>query len=92
MTATTNTDTTTTARDGVTPVVEADGLSVTFPIRQGMFKPKLQLHAVQDVSITINPAQAYGLVGESGSGKSTTGRALLRLVADRFGHHQDLRP
>ena len=65
---------------GVTPVVEADDLSVTFPISQGMFKPKLLLHAVQNVSITINPAQAYGLVGESGSGKSTTGRALLRLL------------
>ena len=78
MTATDTTTNPTTA--GVTPVVEADGLSVTFPIGQGMFKPKLQLHAVQDVSITINPAQAYGLVGESGSGKSTTGRALLRLL------------
>ena len=53
---------------------------MSFPIRQGMFKPKLQLRAVQDVSITIQPHQTYGLVGESGSGKSTTGRALLRLL------------
>jgi oligopeptide/dipeptide ABC transporter ATP-binding protein len=65
---------------GEVPIVQAEGLGVTFPIRQGMFKPKLQLHAVQDVSITIQPRQTYGLVGESGSGKSTTGRALLRLV------------
>jgi oligopeptide/dipeptide ABC transporter ATP-binding protein len=66
--------------NGETPVVEATGVSVSFPIRQGMFKPKLRLRAVQDVSITIQPRQAYGLVGESGSGKSTTGRALLRLL------------
>jgi oligopeptide/dipeptide ABC transporter ATP-binding protein len=65
---------------GEPPVVEASGVSVSFPIRQGMFKPKLKLRAVQDVSITIQPRQTYGLVGESGSGKSTTGRALLRLL------------
>jgi oligopeptide/dipeptide ABC transporter ATP-binding protein len=65
---------------GAVPVVEAQGISVSFPIRQGMFKPKLQLRAVQDVSMTIQPRQTYGLVGESGSGKSTMGRALLRLV------------
>jgi peptide/nickel transport system ATP-binding protein len=69
-----------TSTAGEVPVVEAEGVSVSFPIRQGMFKPKLQLRAVQDVSITIRPHQTYGLVGESGSGKSTTGRALLRLL------------
>ncbi len=71
---------TSTSANGEAPVVEATGVSVSFPIRQGMFKPKLRLRAVQDVSITIQPRQAYGLVGESGSGKSTTGRALLRLL------------
>jgi oligopeptide/dipeptide ABC transporter ATP-binding protein len=68
------------SNNGGVPVVQAEGVSVTFPISQGLFKPKLKLHAVQDVSITIQPRQTYGLVGESGSGKSTTGRALLRLV------------
>jgi oligopeptide/dipeptide ABC transporter ATP-binding protein len=79
---------TTVSANGDVPVVHAEGITVTFPIRQGMFKPKLQLHAVQDVSLTIRPRQAYGLVGESGSGKSTTGRALLRLVKIDSGRIQ----
>ncbi|MFV0306709.1 MAG: ABC transporter ATP-binding protein [Desertimonas sp.] len=62
------------------PVVVAEKLHVTFPIRQGLMKPKLTLRAVQDVDLRIERRQAIGLVGESGSGKSTTGRALLRLL------------
>jgi peptide/nickel transport system ATP-binding protein len=65
---------------GGTPVIDAEGISVSFPVRQGMFHHALRLHAVQNVTLSIQPHQTYGLVGESGSGKSTTGRALLRLL------------
>lgn len=37
------------------------------------------LHAVDDVSFTIEKGKTLGVVGESGCGKSTTGRAILRL-------------
>lgn len=37
------------------------------------------LHAVDDVSFTINKGETLGLVGESGCGKSTCGRAIIRL-------------
>lgn len=37
------------------------------------------LHAVDDVSFTIDKGKTLGVVGESGCGKSTTGRAILRL-------------
>jgi oligopeptide/dipeptide ABC transporter ATP-binding protein len=37
------------------------------------------LHAVSDVSLTINPGETVGLIGESGAGKSTIGRLALRL-------------
>jgi len=37
------------------------------------------LHAVDDVSFTIDRGKTLGVVGESGCGKSTTGRAILRL-------------
>lgn len=37
------------------------------------------LHAVDDVSFSINKGQTLGVVGESGCGKSTMGRAILRL-------------
>ena len=41
--------------------------------------PKGLLHAVDDVSFSIEEGKTMGLVGESGCGKSTTGRVILRL-------------
>lgn len=38
-----------------------------------------QVHAVDDVSLTIQANEILGLVGESGSGKSTFGKTLLGL-------------
>lgn len=37
------------------------------------------LHAVDDVSFTLEKGKILGVVGESGCGKSTMGRAILRL-------------
>lgn len=43
------------------------------------------VRAVDDVSITIEPGEVYGLIGPNGSGKSTTMKALLGLVAPTSG-------
>ena len=43
------------------------------------------LHAVDDVSFTIEEGKTLGVVGESGCGKSTTGRAILRLLEPTAG-------
>ena len=42
--------------------------------------PKGKLHAVDDISFSLDKGKTLGLVGESGCGKSTTGRVILRLL------------
>jgi oligopeptide/dipeptide ABC transporter ATP-binding protein len=43
------------------------------------------LHAVDDVSFSIEKGRTLGLVGESGCGKSTCGRAILQLIQPTSG-------
>ena len=60
-------------------LLEVKGLKKYFSTPRGM------LHAVDDVTFTINNGQTLGVVGESGCGKSTTGRAILRLLEPTGG-------
>lgn len=63
------------------PAVEVKGLVKEF---QTSFRgPKLR--AVNDVSLTIEPGEVYGLIGPNGSGKSTTMKALLGLLKPTQG-------
>jgi len=60
-------------------VLEVDGLTTYFFIRQGIVK------AVEDVSFSLDAGEKLAIVGESGCGKSMTALSILRLVPDPPG-------
>ena len=55
------------------PVIEVKGLKKYFPTPRGL------LHAVDDVTLSIEKGKTLGVVGESGCGKSTLGRTIIHL-------------
>ena len=70
-------------------LLEVSGLQVHFPERAGFFSaPKGVVKAVDGISFTVPRGSTLGLVGESGCGKTTTGRAILNLVAPTEGSVQ----
>lgn len=57
----------------MTPVLKVSGISKSFK------SPSGEIKAVNNVSISINEGECYGLVGESGCGKSTLSLIISHL-------------
>jgi len=76
---------------GPSPLLEVEGLVKHFPVRAhplAALSPRAVrrvVHAVDDVSFTVDPGETLGLVGESGCGKTTTGRLVLRAIEPTRG-------
>lgn len=60
-------------------LIEVQNLKKYFPTHRGM------LHAVDDVTFSIEKGKTLGVVGESGCGKSTLGRTIIHLQEPTSG-------
>jgi oligopeptide transport system ATP-binding protein len=68
-------------------VLRVEDLKVHFPLLKGaVIKRQVgTIKAVDGVSFALKRGETLGLVGESGCGKSTTGLAVLRMLAPTVG-------
>ena len=67
-------------------LLEVKNLTTHYPVRGGALRRVVaNVHAVEDVSFSINVGETFSLVGESGCGKSSCGRSILRLVEPQSG-------
>ena len=67
------------------PLLRVEDLHVCFSARRKNFGPRVDLRAVDGVSLDVQLGDVIGLVGESGSGKTTTARTILRLQQPESG-------
>ncbi|MCO7255124.1 ABC transporter ATP-binding protein [Dickeya oryzae] len=69
-----------------TPVLAVRDLVKRFEVKSGWLRRVIgRVHAVENVSFSLQAGETLSLVGESGCGKSTTGRAILRLLEPTGG-------
>ncbi|MGI4859957.1 MAG: ABC transporter ATP-binding protein [Janthinobacterium lividum] len=61
------------------PLLDVRNLTKTYITSGGAFVAKRVVHAVNDVSFSVQRGETLGIVGESGSGKSSIGKCLLKL-------------
>jgi peptide/nickel transport system ATP-binding protein len=70
-------------------LLEVRNLKVYFPVRKGVLKRTVgHVKAVDGVSFELRKGRTLALVGESGCGKTTTGKAILQLIAPTEGSVQ----
>jgi oligopeptide/dipeptide ABC transporter ATP-binding protein len=73
-----------------TPLLQTERLEKWYgrepsAVARAFGRPSTRLHAVADVSITVQRGQTVAVVGETGSGKSTLGRLIVRLEEPSSG-------
>jgi len=62
------------------PLVEVRDLSKQFPVEN-----RAKVHAVENVSLHVDPGETLAVVGESGCGKSTLAHLIVRLIEPTAG-------
>ena len=62
-------------------IIETNEVTKEFVSKRGFLKRTTSItRALDQVNVTINENEIFGLIGESGSGKTTLGLAILRLI------------
>src|SRR4029453_11336588 len=69
------------------PLVEVEGLTKRFPITQGVIFQKQigAVHAVEQVTLSIDRGETLGVVGGSGCGQPTPARLITPLLEPTEG-------
>jgi peptide/nickel transport system ATP-binding protein len=71
---------------GQKPILEVKNLTTRFDLHGGLLgRVVSRVHAVEDVSFSLQPGETLALVGESGCGKSTIGKTIMQLVRSTSG-------
>ncbi|MFL5885452.1 MAG: ABC transporter ATP-binding protein [Thermoleophilaceae bacterium] len=72
---------------GARPLLSVEHLKTYFPVKRGLLVDRTvdYVHAVDDVSFTMDEGETLGVVGESGCGKTTLARTLIRLIDPTAG-------
>jgi ABC-2 type transport system ATP-binding protein len=65
------------------PIIEADGLTREFRVRDG--RRRRLLTAVDGLTVRIEPGEAVGYIGANGAGKSTTIKMLTGILVPTAG-------
>lgn len=68
------------------PILEVQGLKKDFIVKSKKRGEKKIVHAVSDVSFTMQRGSTLAVVGESGSGKTTLAKMIMRFEEITDGH------
>lgn len=71
--------------DNAAPLLQAEGLTRHYKVRQGFFRPTATVKALNGVSFKLSAARTLAVVGESGCGKSTLARQLTMIETATAG-------
>ena len=66
-------------------ILSAEKVTCVFKVKKTIFAPKLQLRAVDKVSLDLHRTEVLALVGESGCGKTTLAKIMLGLEHNDSG-------
>lgn len=67
------------------PIVIAENLTKHYKVKQSFLAPEKSVHALTDVSFTLEAGKTLAVVGESGCGKSTLARLVTMIERPTAG-------